>query len=104
VPAAPAAHALAGSTATGGFGAGKSTTMRMMVGLDRPDAGHAAIGGRRYRDLRWPLREVGTMLEARAFHPGRTARAHRTALAASNSISPGLAAQGRWGPRCRTTW
>jgi ABC-2 type transport system ATP-binding protein len=67
-------------------GAGKSTTMRMILGLDRPDAGHVLIGGKRYRDLRWPLREVGALLEAKAFHPGRTARAHLTALAASNAI------------------
>jgi ABC-2 type transport system ATP-binding protein len=67
-------------------GAGKSTTMRMMLGLDRPDAGAAMINGQRYRDLRWPLREVGALLEAKAFHPGRTARAHLTALAASNDI------------------
>jgi ABC-2 type transport system ATP-binding protein len=67
-------------------GAGKSTTMRMILGLDRPDAGTATINGQRYRDLRWPLREVGALLEAKAFHPGRTARAHLAALAASNDI------------------
>jgi ABC-2 type transport system ATP-binding protein len=68
------------------YGAGKSTTMRMIMGLDRPDAGQVTIGGRRYGDLRWPLREVGALLEAKAFHPGRTARAHLAALAASNAI------------------
>jgi ABC-2 type transport system ATP-binding protein len=67
-------------------GSGKSTTMRLILGLDHPDAGHAAIGGRRYRDLGWPLREVGALLEARAWHPGRTARSHLAALAASNGI------------------
>src|ERR1700728_2705007 len=67
-------------------GAGKSTTMRMIMGLDRPDAGLARIGGKSYADLRWPLREVGALLEAKAFHPGRTARAHLAALAASNAI------------------
>ena len=67
-------------------GSGKSTTMRLILGLDRPDAGQARIGGRRYRELRWPLREVGALLEARAFHPGRSARAHLRALAASNGI------------------
>jgi ABC-2 type transport system ATP-binding protein len=67
-------------------GSGKSTTMRLILGLDAPDAGQARIGGRRYRDLRWPLREVGALLEARAFHPGRSARAHLAALAASNGI------------------
>jgi ABC-2 type transport system ATP-binding protein len=67
-------------------GSGKSTTMRLILGLDHPDAGHAAIAGRRYRDLGWPLREVGSLLEARAWHPGRTARSHLAALAASNGI------------------
>ena len=67
-------------------GSGKSTTMRMIVGLDYPHAGQARIGGRRYRELRWPLREVGALLEARAFHPGRSARAHLAALAAGNDI------------------
>ncbi len=67
-------------------GSGKSTTMRMMLGLDTPDLGTARIGGRRYSELGWPLREVGAQLESRAFHPGRSARAHLAALAASNSI------------------
>jgi ABC-2 type transport system ATP-binding protein len=67
-------------------GAGKSTTMRMIIGLDRPDAGSVKIAGQRYADMRWPLREVGGLLEAKAFHPGRTARSHLAALAASNSI------------------
>lgn len=67
-------------------GSGKSTTMRLIMGLDRPDSGRATIGGLGYRDLRWPLRSVGAVLEARAFHPGRTAYAHLAALAASNRI------------------
>jgi ABC-2 type transport system ATP-binding protein len=50
-------------------GSGKSTTMRMILGLDEPDSGDALIGGRRYRELGWPLREVGALLEARAFIP-----------------------------------
>ena len=67
-------------------GSGKSTTMRMIMGLDRPDRGSATVAGRPYPRLRWPLREVGAMLEARSFHPGRSARAHLAALAASNDI------------------
>jgi ABC-2 type transport system ATP-binding protein len=67
-------------------GAGKSSTMRMLTGLDRPDAGQATLNGRLYRELRLPLREVGAMLEAKSFHPGRSARAHLSALAASNAI------------------
>jgi ABC-2 type transport system ATP-binding protein len=67
-------------------GSGKSTTMRLLLGLDAPDAGQARIGERPYRDLHWPLREVGALLEAKAFHPGRSAHAHLSALAASNDI------------------
>jgi len=70
----------------GANGAGKSTTMRMILGFDHPDRGSAVIGGRRYGELGWPLREVGALLEAKAFHPGRPARAHLAALAASNKI------------------
>jgi len=69
-------------------GAGKTTSMRMILGLDRPDHGTALINGRPYHELRWPLREVGSMLDARAFHSGRSARAHLAALAASNGIAP----------------
>jgi ABC-2 type transport system ATP-binding protein len=67
-------------------GSGKSTTMRVIMGQDVPDAGRATIGGRPYASLRWPLREVGAVLDAKAFHPGRSAQAHLTALAASNAI------------------
>ncbi len=67
-------------------GSGKSTTMRMIMGLDRPDAGVVTVGGRRYCDLPWPLREVGALLEAKAVHPGRSARLHLLGLAQSNGI------------------
>jgi ABC-2 type transport system ATP-binding protein len=67
-------------------GSGKSTTMRMIVGLDAPDAGSALIDGKRYDELPWPLREVGGLLEAKAFHPARTARNHLRWLAVTNDI------------------
>ncbi len=67
-------------------GSGKSTTMRMIMGLDYPDSGSALIGGKTYHDLSWPLREVGGLLEAKAFHPGRTARNHLRWLALTNDI------------------
>jgi ABC-2 type transport system ATP-binding protein len=51
-------------------GAGKSTTLRIVLGLDAPDAGTALVGGRPYRSLRTPLREVGALLDATAVHPG----------------------------------
>ncbi|RDD89816.1 ATP-binding cassette domain-containing protein [Streptomyces parvulus] len=67
-------------------GAGKSTTMRMIVGLDAPTSGRALVGGKRYEELRHPLREVGALLDARAGHPGRSARQHLLGLARSNGI------------------
>jgi ABC-2 type transport system ATP-binding protein len=67
-------------------GSGKSTTMRLIMGLDRADAGQARIGGRAYRELRWPLREVGALLEARTVHPGRSAYNHLAALAAASAL------------------
>jgi ABC-2 type transport system ATP-binding protein len=67
-------------------GSGKSTTMRLIMGLDAPDAGAALIDGAPYRSLRWPLRSVGAVLEARAFHPGRSAYAHLAGLAAAAGV------------------
>ena len=67
-------------------GSGKSTTMRMVMGLDAPDAGRALVNGVRYDELRWPLREVGALLDAKAFHPGRSARNHLRCLARTNEI------------------
>ena len=53
-------------------GAGKSTAMRMMTGLTVPTSGRALIGGQPYSRLVNPARQVGTMLDASAQHPGRT--------------------------------
>jgi ABC-2 type transport system ATP-binding protein len=55
-------------------GAGKSTTLRMITGLTRPDAGRATVAGKRFADLPNPARTVGTLLDAAAFHDGRTGR------------------------------
>ena len=67
-------------------GAGKSTTMRMIVGLDRPTAGSVTVNGRRYAQHSAPLHEVGTLLDAKAVHTGRTAENHLLALAATHGI------------------
>ena len=67
-------------------GSGKSTTMRIILGLDHATKGRATINGQSYHDLKSPLREVGALLDAKAVHPGRTARNHLRALAASNKI------------------
>ena len=67
-------------------GAGKSTTMRMMVGLDRPTSGSVRVNGRAPAAHAAPLHEVGALLEARAVHPGRSARNHLRALALTSGI------------------
>ncbi|MCX4802922.1 ABC transporter ATP-binding protein [Streptomyces sp. NPDC058682] len=67
-------------------GAGKSTTMRMILGLDHPSEGQALIDGKPYSSYRHPLREVGTLLDAKALHPARSARSHLVAQARSNGI------------------
>lgn len=74
-------------------GAGKSTTMRMMVGLTRPDRGEVRYRGVRYTDLKNPARIVGSVLDARCMHPGRTARNHLRATAAISGISASRAAE-----------
>jgi ABC-2 type transport system ATP-binding protein len=67
-------------------GSGKSTTMRLIMGLDAPNSGDVTVNGRHFHDLPWPLHEVGALLEAKAIHPGRSARAHLQMLAESNHI------------------
>ena len=51
-------------------------------------------GRRAYADHQAPLTEVGALLDARAVHPGRTARNHLLALAAATGIDPGRTVNG----------
>src|SRR5476649_1088894 len=67
-------------------GSGKSTTMRMIMGLDNPTSGRALVNGRPYAELAWPLREVGALLDAKAFHPARSAYNHLLFLAQTNQL------------------
>ncbi|GAA3145147.1 ABC transporter ATP-binding protein [Streptomyces rectiviolaceus] len=67
-------------------GAGKSTTMRMMLGLDNPTAGDTRIDGKRYAQLKDPLKYIGALLDAKAMHGGRSAFNHLLCLAQSNGI------------------
>jgi ABC-2 type transport system ATP-binding protein len=67
-------------------GSGKSTTMRLMLGLDRGD-GTTTFDGRTFGELDQPMRHVGALLEAKPFHPTRSARNHLRMLAAANRLS-----------------
>ncbi|GGS13432.1 ABC transporter ATP-binding protein [Streptomyces humidus] len=67
-------------------GAGKSTTMRMVVGLDSPTRGSVTVNGKSYAKHTAPLHEIGTLLEAKSVHPGRSAFSHLMALAYTHGI------------------
>ena len=67
-------------------GAGKSTTMRMIAGLDRPTSGSVRVNGQTYAASQAPMAELGTLLEAKAVHTGRSARNHLLAVAQTAGI------------------
>ncbi|WP_030911474.1 ABC transporter ATP-binding protein [Streptosporangium amethystogenes] len=67
-------------------GAGKSTTMRVLLGLDVPTSGRGLVNGRRYATMRYPMYEVGALLDANAVHGGRSAFDHLRCLARTNRI------------------
>jgi len=67
-------------------GSGKTTTLRMVLGLVRPSAGEALIGGVPYAGLARPRRSVGAVLEVTGFHPGRRAREHLRVIAAAGGV------------------
>jgi ABC-2 type transport system ATP-binding protein len=69
----------------GANGSGKTTSMRLLLGLSTPNSGHATIGGRAYADLTNPLRTVGAVLD-QGFHPNRSARNHLRIVAAQADV------------------
>jgi ABC-2 type transport system ATP-binding protein len=70
-------------------GAGKTTTLRVILGLVRPTSGRATVSGNLYRELGDPVRQVGAVLEASSFHPGRSGSDHLRVVAASAGIERG---------------
>jgi ABC-2 type transport system ATP-binding protein len=74
-------------------GSGKTTTLRILLGLAAPTNGTATINGVRYRDLPHPARTVGAALEANSFHPGRSALEHLRIMATSAGIPRHRAAE-----------
>ena len=75
----------------GGNGAGKSTTLKTIVGLVRPDRGTATIDGRPFVDLPNPSRVVGLLLDASALHAGRSGRSTLTIAARMAGVPLGRA-------------
>lgn len=69
-------------------GSGKTTALRVLVGLAEPSCGTATVCGRRYSELDRPLHSVGVVFDG-GFHPGRTARDHLRILAAAANIDKG---------------
>jgi ABC-2 type transport system ATP-binding protein len=67
-------------------GAGKTTTLRMLLGLVAPSRGTATFGGRRYDEMPDPVRQVGAVLEASGYHPGRTSLDHLRILATASRL------------------
>lgn len=67
-------------------GSGKSTTMRLILNLDAPDRGNVVVNGKRYRDHRAPLHQIGALLDASSFHTGRSARDHLLAMAQTHGL------------------
>jgi len=67
-------------------GSGKTTTLRMLLGLVSISDGTATFGGKRYVDLDHPIRHVGAALEATSFHPSRRAEDHLKTVALASGI------------------
>ncbi len=57
-------------------GAGKSTTMKMLIGLVGKDSGYIEILGRNYRDIDKPLKEIGVFIDSSAINVEYTAEQH----------------------------
>ena len=69
----------------GANGSGKTTSMRLLLGLSEPDSGRALIDGERYVELTYPTRHVGAVLD-QGFHPNRSARNHLRIVAAQAAM------------------
>lgn len=70
-------------------GSGKTTALRLLLGLERPDRGRLLVGGCQFRDLPHPYHEVGALLDASWVHPNRSAQDHLTWIAQASALSTG---------------
>ena len=71
----------------GSNGSGKSTTIRILLGLAAADSGTATIAGRDYARIPHPSRDVGVLLENAGLHPGLTP-VKQLRIAAAMSATP----------------
>jgi ABC-2 type transport system ATP-binding protein len=69
----------------GANGSGKTTSMRLLLGLSEPNSGTALVGGRAYASLEHPLRSVGAVID-QGFQPNRSARNHLRITAAQAQV------------------
>ncbi len=70
-------------------GSGKTTTLRVLLGLARPTSGSATIGGVPYKEHRQPARTVGAVIDSMGFHPSRSAAQHLKVLASAGGVDMG---------------
>lgn len=69
-------------------GSGKSTTMRIILGLDAPTSGTALVNGHRRTVLERPMQTVGAMLDVKAVPGDCTAADHLRFLGRASGMGP----------------
>ena len=67
-------------------GSGKTSTLRILLGLATPTAGTATIDGLPYHRLPDPVRQVGAALDSSTFHPGRSAAQHLRVITTATGL------------------
>lgn len=67
-------------------GSGKSTTLRLMMGLDH-GSGQTLFDGKQLGQYKYVTKVVGTHLDAKLFHPNRSARDHLRMIATESGVS-----------------
>ena len=67
-------------------GSGKTSTLRMLLGLAVPTSGTATIDGVPYHQLPNPVRQVGAALDSNTFHPGRSAAQHLRVITTATGL------------------